>query len=127
MGSSVSAVGRPPRPSLAEVKAHAGGAAQLLKALANEQRLLVLCSLVDGERTVSDINDRLTLSQSALSQHLALLRDAGIVTTRREAQAVWYSLATGPAQLVMAALYEAFCAPDRARATAPKPTRKGRS
>jgi DNA-binding transcriptional ArsR family regulator len=108
-----SAVSASPRPSLAEVQAHAGSAAQLLKALANEQRLLVLCSLIDGERSVGEINARVSLSQSALSQHLALLREAGIVTTRREAQTVWYGLAAGPAQLVMSALYEAFCAPDR--------------
>jgi DNA-binding transcriptional ArsR family regulator len=59
------------------------------------------------------------VSQSALSQHLAVLREAGIVTTRREAQTIWYTLAEGPAHAVMAALHASFCAPRR-RAAAPR-------
>ncbi len=113
MKSTALSVRQKPRPGIAEVEAHAGSAAKLLKALANEQRLLVLCSLVDGERSVGEINERVALSQSALSQHLALLREAGVVKTRRESQTVWYSLADGPVELVMGALYQAFCAPSR--------------
>lgn len=94
---------------LAEMSRHADDAAQLLKALANEQRLLVLCSLVDGPRSVGELNRCVDLSQSALSQHLAVLRDAGVVTTRREAQTIYYSLANGPAAGVMAALHAWFC------------------
>ncbi|MEI6458319.1 MAG: metalloregulator ArsR/SmtB family transcription factor [Pseudomonadota bacterium] len=105
------------RPSYADVNAHAGQAAQLLKALANEQRLRILCALVDGELSVGEINQRVTLSQSALSQHLALLRESGVVTTRRKAQTVWYGLAAGPARRVMQALYDAFCAPLEAPST----------
>jgi ArsR family transcriptional regulator, virulence genes transcriptional regulator len=115
MGSTAKSLSKLPRPSVADVQAHAGQAAQLLKALANEQRLLVLCLLVDGERSVGEINEHVALSQSALSQHLALLRESGVVTARREAQTVWYTLAPGPAQRVMVALYESFCAPDRSR------------
>ena len=84
------------------MRPHAQSAAELLRALANEQRLMILCNLTEGELSVSELNARLPLSQSALSQHLAVLRDGGIVATRREAQAVYYSLQPGPAQRVVA-------------------------
>ncbi|HRN63173.1 MAG TPA: metalloregulator ArsR/SmtB family transcription factor [Luteimonas sp.] len=92
---------------------HAGDAAQLLKALANERRLQVLCLLAGGERSVGEINELLELSQSALSQHLAVLRDEGLVDTRREAQTIYYSLAPGPAGAVMETLYGIFCGGSR--------------
>ena len=98
-------------PRMIAVQEHAGEAAALLKALANDQRLLVLCALLDGPRSVGEINERIELSQSALSQHLAVLRAAHIVTTRRESQTIFYALAAGPALKVMEVLYEAFCAP----------------
>jgi ArsR family transcriptional regulator, virulence genes transcriptional regulator len=98
---------------VAEMARHADDAAALLKALANESRLLVLCALVDGPKSVGELNDRVDVSQSALSQHLAVLRAAGIVTTRREAQTIWYALAEGPASAVMEALHASFCAPRR--------------
>jgi DNA-binding transcriptional ArsR family regulator len=101
---------------LAEMARHADDAAALLKALANESRLLVLCSLVDGPKSVGELNERVPLSQSALSQHLAVLRTAGIVTTRRKAQTIWYELAEGPAGAVMEALHRSYCAPRRPRA-----------
>lgn len=86
-------------------------AAQMLKTLANAQRLRVLCLLVGGEMTVGQINDQLSdLSQSALSQHLAKLRDEGMVSTRRESQTIWYRLVEGPAQGVIATLYGIYCA-----------------
>jgi DNA-binding transcriptional ArsR family regulator len=99
---------------LAEMARHADDAAALLKALANEQRLLVMCSLVDGPKSVGELNERVELSQSALSQHLAVLRAAGVVTTRREGQTIWYALADGPATAVMNALHASFCAPKKA-------------
>ena len=101
------------RPGLemAGVQEHADEAAALLKALANDQRLLVLCALLDGPLSVGDINQRVPLSQSALSQHLAVLRSAGLVTTRRESQTIYYTLAPGPALKIMEVLYVAFCAP----------------
>jgi DNA-binding transcriptional ArsR family regulator len=102
--------------SVAEIQAHVGDAAGLLKALANEQRLLVLCSLLEGALAVGEINRRVPLSQSAVSQHLGVLRAAGVVTTRRESQTIFYSLTPGPAVRIMEALYDAFCAPTPERA-----------
>lgn len=94
------------------MQANADDAACLLRVLANEQRLRILCLLVVGELTVGQINDRLPeLSQSALSQHLARLRDENMVSTRREAQSVWYSLPDGPAQAIIATLHGIYCAP----------------
>lgn len=107
-----------PEPSareLAEMARHAEDAAVLLKALANEQRLLVLCSLVDGPKSVGELNRCVDLSQSALSQHLAVLREAGVVSTRREAQTIYYSLGDGPAAGVMTALHAWFCTPKQHR------------
>ena len=98
-------------PRMAAVQDHAPEAAAFLKALANDQRLLVLCSLFDGSLSVGEINERVPLSQSALSQHLAVLRSAGLVTTRRESQTIRYALAQGPALKIMEVLYNAFCAP----------------
>ncbi len=71
----------------------AGEAARVLRALANENRLMVLCCLVQGELSVSRLHERVPLSQSALSQHLALLRKEGLVETRREAQTIHYRVA----------------------------------
>lgn len=103
------------------LQANAGAAARLLKALANPQRLRLLCLLVDQELTVGQLNSHLPdLSQSALSQHLARLRDEGLVTTRREAQNVWYSLPKGPAQAIIAALHGIYCEPGKAKRHRPQ-------
>ena len=110
-GFSVAAPRHRRRQALGRVEQHAAGAAGLLKSLANQQRLLILCSLLDGPHSVREINERIELSQSALSQHLAVLRRARVVTTRRESQTIWYEIAPGPANHVMEALYAAFCAP----------------
>ena len=69
-----------------------GPATATLKAIANESRLRILCLLMQGEHSVSQINREMTLSQSALSQHLAVLRQEGLVTTRRSSQVIYYSL-----------------------------------
>ncbi len=71
------------------MREHATDAAAFLKALANDQRLLVLCALLDGELSVGEINERVPLSQSALSQHLSVLREAGLVTTARQSQTIY--------------------------------------
>jgi len=98
----------------ASMQARASDAADLLKALANPQRLRLLCMLVGKEKAVGQLNDQLPeLSQSALSQHLARLREQGLVRTRRESQTIWYSLEEGPAQVVIATLYDIFCTPER--------------
>lgn len=93
------------------MQAHAAKAACLLKALSNEKRLLILCLLVERERSVGDINAHVDLSQSALSQHLAVLRGEGLVQTRREAQTIVYSLVEGPASRVIATLHSIYCEP----------------
>jgi ArsR family transcriptional regulator, virulence genes transcriptional regulator len=99
-------------PDPAAMQASADQASRLLKALGNPQRLRVLCLLVDGEMSVSQINERLPdLSQSALSQHLAKLREEGLVRTRRESQTIWYAFDDGPARSIIATLYGIYCAP----------------
>lgn len=90
----------------------AGRAATLLRLLANEKRLMILCQLADGEMAVGDIQSHVSLSQSALSQHLALLRTEGIVATRREGQAVFYRLDDPAAMRVIETLAELFCPPE---------------
>jgi DNA-binding transcriptional ArsR family regulator len=105
-------VNRKPSFDPVAMQASADDATRLLRALANEQRLRILCLLVGSELTVGQINDLLPeLSQSALSQHLARLRDEGLVSTRREAQSVWYALPPGPAQAIIATLHGIYCAP----------------
>lgn len=89
---------------------HAEQAAGLLKALAHPARLLVLCRLVEGETSVGELQPLVGLSMSALSQHLAVLREMKWVSTRRESQNIYYSLAEGPAVGVLDALYAAYCA-----------------
>ncbi len=84
-------------------------AARLLKGLANENRLLILCVLAEGEQSVGQLNTRVDLSQSALSQHLAVLRGQGLVKTRREAQTIYYSLAATEALRIVALLHDIYC------------------
>lgn len=91
------------------MRKNADTAAQLLKMLANGQRLRVLCLLVEGELSVGQINERVDLSQSALSQHLAKLREEDLVATRREAQTIYYSLSSGPTKHILASLYDIYC------------------
>jgi len=92
-----------------KMRAGADQASSLLKSMANENRLLVLCYLVEGEKSVTELQRHLPLSQSALSQHLAVLRREGLVTTRREAQSIYYSLASDEARAVLSTLYELYC------------------
>jgi DNA-binding transcriptional ArsR family regulator len=99
--------------------AHAAEAAQLLKALGNEQRLHILCNLLDGPQSVGELNQRLDLSQSALSQHLALLREMELVETRREAQTIYYSLPDGAVVRIMALLQDIYCPRDPGAADGP--------
>jgi ArsR family transcriptional regulator, virulence genes transcriptional regulator len=93
-----------------EFARQAGEAARLLKVMANECRLLVLCFLAEaGELSVGELTERVGLSQSALSQHLAKLREEGLVTTRKEAQSVFYRVCDPKAQQVLALLHQIFC------------------
>ena len=96
-------------PSVEQMSAHAADAAGLMKALGNESRLMILCALADGARSVGDLNGIIPLSQSALSQQLARLRKQGVVATRRESQTIYYSLADGPADRVIRLLHDIYC------------------
>jgi DNA-binding transcriptional ArsR family regulator len=91
------------------MRRHAGEAAVMLRALSHEARLRVLCELVDGERTAGDLVARSGLSQSALSQHLAKLREEGLVTTRRESQVIFYRLDDPRAARLLGVLHELYC------------------
>lgn len=97
------------KPDPEQLTQHADAAVRLLKALANPHRLQILCVLHDGEMSVGALNARVELSQSALSQHLKVLRSDGLVDTRRESQTVYYGLADGPAMEVIAVLHKHFC------------------
>ncbi len=94
-----------------EFTANLRRAATLLKAMSNERRLLILCHLVVGERSVGELEALVDLSQSALSQHLARLRRDGLVQTRRNAQTIYYSLNGVEARRIMATLYQLYCDP----------------
>lgn len=96
-------------PPASDMREHASDAAGLMKALGNESRLMILCMLAEGERSVSDLNAIIPLSQSALSQQLARLRRQGLVKTRRESQTIFYSLAHGPADRVIHLLHDIYC------------------
>jgi len=84
-------------------------AVTLLKGLANESRLMIMCVLTEGELSVGQLNKRIKLSQSALSQHLAVLREQGLVSTRRESQTIYYRLADSPAMNVIELLHDVYC------------------
>jgi DNA-binding transcriptional ArsR family regulator len=95
----------------AAMHASATQASELLKSLANPHRLMILCQLVEGERPVGELAAFLELRSSTVSQHLALLRREGLVTARREAQTIWYGIASTPARRVLQTLFELYCAP----------------
>ena len=94
---------------LTELHDMASHACELLKAMANEWRLMILCQLSEGEKSVSELQSLLGLSQSALSQHLAILRREKIVRSRKQAQSVSYSLSGDEAIMVMTTLHDVFC------------------
>ena len=92
------------------LEARAGEVAGVLAALANDRRLLILCKLVEvGEATVGALADEVGLSQSALSQHLARMREEGIVAFRREAQTLWYRIADHRVESLLATLHRLYC------------------
>ena len=99
-----------PESDISQIRSHAGHVAGFLKSLANENRLLILCSLLDGEKCVGDINADVDISSSALSQHLAWLREAGMVNSRRQSQTIFYSLADDRVEKTLGLLKEMFCA-----------------
>ncbi|MFC2950497.1 ArsR/SmtB family transcription factor [Marinicaulis aureus] len=94
----------------AEMEENAGEATNLLKAMASPHRLMLLCLMADGERSVSELTDELGLRQATVSQHLARLRQEGLVKTRREAQTIYYSIGNEAAAAVIRILYDTYCA-----------------
>jgi DNA-binding transcriptional ArsR family regulator len=95
--------------NLGELQARAQRATGLLKAMSNPVRLLVLCQLAESEKSVGELERVVDVSQSALSQHLALLRSRGLVNSRRAGQTIYYSLSGSEAPALLAALYQVFC------------------
>lgn len=89
---------------------NADRASQLLTAMANPKRLLILCNLLDSELNVSELAERIDLGQSPLSQHLSKLRAWGLVKTRREGQQINYTLASDDVRQVLMTLYNIYCA-----------------
>jgi ArsR family transcriptional regulator, virulence genes transcriptional regulator len=102
--------------------AAADRASELLRALANRHRLLILCQLIDGERSVGELAGLLGIRDSGVSQHLALLRKDGLVAARRDGQTIWYSIASEEARALLDTLYRVYCEPAAARKR--KPARK---
>ena len=96
------------------MQAAADEASELLKALANRHRLLIICQLIDGERSVGQLAEFLGIRDSTVSQHLALLRKDGLVAARRDGQIIWYSISSGPARELVETLYRVYCAPTAA-------------
>ncbi|HEY5379664.1 MAG TPA: metalloregulator ArsR/SmtB family transcription factor [Pseudolabrys sp.] len=90
-------------------------ASNFLKALAHESRLIILCILADGEKSVSELERELNLRQPTVSQQLARLRVDGLVSTRRDGKIIYYSLASDEARIVIGAIYDVFCKKARKR------------
>ena len=100
--------------NLADFEKSAMEVADILRALANERRLMILCQLVEyGEATVGSLVEAVGISQSALSQHLAKMRDEGIVTFRRDSQTLWYRIADRRVEELFVTLHHLFCKPAR--------------
>lgn len=99
-----------PPAAVSELEARARDVAALLKAIGNPHRLMLLCELAEaGERTVGDLAGRVGLSQSALSQHLARMREEGLVHFRRDAQSIWYRIADPRTATLLATLHDLYC------------------
>ena len=93
---------------LEEMEGNAQAASELLKAMSNQTRLMILCQLLHGEKTAGELDSATNLSQSALSQHLAVLRDHGLVQTRRESQNIFYSIYGEKPKAIIEVLYRLF-------------------
>jgi ArsR family transcriptional regulator, virulence genes transcriptional regulator len=97
------------RRELAALHTRATRVSAVLKAIANESRLLLVCQLAEGEKSVSQLQSSVGLSQSAVSQHLALLREHKLVSTRRRGQSVHYALSSGETAAIIRTLHDQFC------------------
>ncbi len=98
-----------PNIDISEMRANASQAAELLKAMSNENRLLILCYLGEQELSVSELNGFIDLSQSSLSQHLARLRNDGFVSTRRDKQTIYYRVSNPAVVKLITFLQSEFC------------------
>jgi len=96
---------------IAALEAKAEEAARMLMALANAKRLMALCHLLEGEKSVGQLADLIGLAPTALSQHLARMRDLRLVETRRDAQTIYYRLVSGEVVAILETLYRLYCAP----------------
>lgn len=94
---------------------HAQAASEFLKALSHHARLVILCLLIEGEKSVSEIEQKLGLRQPAISQQLARLRADDLVQSRRDGKNIYYSVARPEVRAVIAVLYRAFCKPRRSK------------
>ncbi len=109
--------------------AAADEASAMLKALANRHRLIIICQLIEQERSVGELAALLNIRDSTVSQHLALLRKDGLVTARRDGQTIWYSIGSPQARELVRTLYRVYCAPaaacvPKARGNAASPARR---
>ena len=95
-----------------EMAGRAGEVANLLKTLSHPARLMIVCTLIEGEHSVGEIEEKLDLHQPHLSQHLTVLRGSGIVETRREGKQIFYRLTEEKAAQLVASLYDIFCVKD---------------
>ncbi len=102
-----------PTLDLEDLRHRAQEASTLLKVLSNPDRLMLLCEMAQGEKTVSELQEALGIAQPTLSQQLAVLRAQALVDTRREGKNIHYRLASPPAMAVMQVLYQQFCQPRR--------------
>jgi DNA-binding transcriptional ArsR family regulator len=103
------------RHDIQRMASNAERATEFLKALAHQSRLLILCILAEGEKSVSELEELLSLRQPTVSQQLARLRADGLVATRRDGKAIYYSLASEEARVVIGAVYDVFCRKTRRR------------
>ncbi len=94
---------------ISELQENAAKASGLLKVMANQSRLLILCNLLEGAKSVQQLQAEVRLSQSALSQQLAILRGEKLVATQRSAQSVFYSLSSPEAEEMLQTLYNIYC------------------
>ena len=110
--------------NIEELKSRSADAKKLLKAMASQPRLMILCELLKGEQTVTAMHQAVGLGMSAMSQHLARLRADELVATRRESQMIHYSLASEPARMMIGALHQVFCVPDEEKRDPTQPRRR---
>lgn len=94
-----------------KMRIQSAAAEEMLKALANRHRLMILCQLIDGEHSVGEMATFLGVRDSTVSQHLALLRKDELVSTRRDGQTIWYALASEPVKRLVGTLYDIYCGP----------------